>query len=221
MPSQIRVAILDNHQSIIDGYIYRLTLVPSIQIVASAVFGEELEPMIASHEADILLMELSIPVSAENHNPFPVLYLIPRLLQRYPNLRILIISVLKQWPLVEALMETGICGYIFKDDQNSIEQLARIVNIISNGGVFFSKDAYLDLLKKPVETILTRQYLEVLSLCATFPENDNISLASMLGIAESTLRNHLSSAYLRLGVGSRTAAVAKAQQLGILPVLIG
>jgi len=41
-------------------------------------------------------------------------------------------------------------------------------------------------------------------------------LADKLGVAHSTLRNLLSSAYLRLDVRNRTAAITKARQLGLI-----
>ena len=39
MLTKIRVAILDDHQSIIDGFTYRLSMDPEIQIVSTALFG--------------------------------------------------------------------------------------------------------------------------------------------------------------------------------------
>ena len=43
-----------------------------------------------------------------------------------------------------------------------------------------------------------------------------MELAEVLFVAPSTIRNHLSDIYLKLGVNSRTSAILKAQQLGLL-----
>jgi two-component system, NarL family, nitrate/nitrite response regulator NarL len=220
MVSQIRVAILDNHQSIIDGYAYRLKQDPSIQIVATAFFGDELEPIIASQAVDVLLMGLSVPNSAENHTPFPALYIIPHLLKIQPDLKILVVSMLRRQVLIRSLLEVGIRGYILKEDQASIQQLARIVGMVADGGIYFSKNAHHYFPGEPDEVMLSRRQVEALSLCAASPEDDTVSLAKRLGYAESTLRNLLSAAYRRLGVRTRAGAVAKAQQLGILPTLM-
>src|SRR5690349_1187844 len=84
MPEQkVRVAILDDHQSIIDGYVYRLSSTPEIDVVATANYGEDLEPLLAKHPVDVLLLDLSVRTSHENSNPFPILHLIPKLLQRH------------------------------------------------------------------------------------------------------------------------------------------
>jgi hypothetical protein len=37
MDSPITVAILDDHQSIIDGYLHRLRTIPDIDVVATAI----------------------------------------------------------------------------------------------------------------------------------------------------------------------------------------
>jgi two-component system nitrate/nitrite response regulator NarL len=217
--SLVRVAILEDHQSIIDGYMYRLSMSPDVQVVGTAAYGEQLQPLLAQHTADVLLMDVHVPTSPENRNSFPVLHVIPSLLKDYPKLHILAISFLNQNTLIEALVEAGVSGYIFKNDQASIQQLAKIVIMAASGGVYFSQGAYRKLRDKaPLSTgsLLTLRQLEILSICAAYPDVTTSELAGRLGIASSTLRNLLSSAYLRLDVRTRAAAIAKAQQMGLL-----
>ena len=216
MLPHIHVAILDDHQSIIDGFIYRLSMDPQIQVVGTAIYGENLESMIAENEVDVLLLDVSVPNSPEDHNPYPVLHIIPHLLKKYPHLNILIISMFTQHALIDALVNTGISGYIFKDDQASIQRLDKIVETIAKGGIYFSQGAYRDVHEGSADSLLTPRQLEALSLCASCPDGDTITLAGKLGITGSTLRNLLSGAYLRLGVRTRAAAIARAQQMGLL-----
>ena len=213
----IHVAILDDHISIIDGYLYRLSKTPEIKVVATGMYGEELEPMLARNPVDVLLLDINLPTSVENHNPFPLLHVIPHLVQQYPKLNILVISMLNQHTLIEALVDAGVSGYILKDDQNSIQQLGRIIGILANGGIYFSEAAYRDSGTGAIKPVLTNRQLEALSLCTAFPDSATVTLAGKLGISGSTLRNLLSGAYLRLGVRTRAAAIARAQQLGLLP----
>jgi DNA-binding CsgD family transcriptional regulator len=56
-------------------------------------------------------------------------------------------------------------------------------------------------------------------MCAAFPDATTGELARHLGIANSTLRNLLSEAYVRLDVRNRAAAVAKARQTGLITPL--
>jgi DNA-binding NarL/FixJ family response regulator len=218
MVSKIRVAILDDHPSIIDGFRYRLSMDPDIQIVCTAFFGEDLESMVANSPMDVLLLDVSVPNSAEDHNPYPVLHVIPSLLKEYPGLNILVISMFTQRTLIEALVNVGVSGYIFKDDQSSIQQLDKIVRAIANGGIYFSEGATWEPQSESLEALLTPRQLEALSLCASHPDDDTFVLAHKLGVTGSTLRNLLSGTYFRLGVRTRAAAIAKAHQLGFIPV---
>jgi DNA-binding NarL/FixJ family response regulator len=218
MVTKIRVAILDDHPSIIDGFRYRLSMDPDIQIVSTALFGEELEPMIVNNPVDVLLLDVSVPNSPEDHNPYPILHAIPALLKEYPGLNILVISMFTQRSLIEALVNAGISGYIFKYDQSSIQQLDKIVRQVANGGIYFSEGASWEPENESPDSILTPRQMEALSLCAAHPDGETGFLAQNLGVTGSTLRNLLSNSYLRLGVRTRAAAIAKAHQLGILPV---
>src|SRR5690349_983051 len=220
MPAEkVRVAILDDHQSIIDGYIYRLSNTPEIEVVATANFGEELESVLGKHPADVLLLDLSVRTSAENPNPFPILFLVPKLLQKFPNLSVLIISMFAEPGLMRSIIEAGASGYILKDDQSAFRDLGNVVLSVANGGIYFSKKAhnlYLQAEATNGSDLLTPRQLEVISLCAAYPDASTADLAQMLTISNSTVRNLLSSLYLRLGVHSRTAAVEKAREMGLI-----
>ncbi len=102
MNKKIRVTILDDHQNIIDGYVFRLSANPQIEVVATISFGELLEPTLAGHPTDVLLLDVNVPTSVENPNPYPILYAIPKLLQAYAGLNILVVSMYAERGLIRA-----------------------------------------------------------------------------------------------------------------------
>ncbi len=217
LSKKVRVAILDDHQSIIDGYLFRLNQTPEIEVVGTATYGEKLEFMLANHPTDVLILDVEVPTSADNPYPYPLLHLIPRLLQTYPDLHILVISMYSQPSLIKAIMDAGASGYITKDDYATIQELGNVVRTIANGGIHLSHQAYQKLLKKlPEESTPTARQLEALSLCASYPDATTADLANRLGIANSTMRNLLSGVYVKLDVRNRTAAIVKARQLGLI-----
>ena len=214
---KIRVAILDDHQSIIDGYLYRLNQAPDIEVVATATFAEDFETLLASHAVEVLILDIFVPTSPDNPSPYPILHAIPKLLQRYPHLAVLVISMYNRRTLIKSVVEAGASGYILKDDKPLIQELGSIVRSIASGGIHFSQQAHQHLIKHmPNEPRPSGRQLEALSLCAAYPDATTAELAGKLGVAHSTFRNLLSGAYLRLNVRSRTAAVAKARQLGLI-----
>ena len=219
MENNIRVSILDDHQSIVDGYRFRLSKVPQIEIIATFEYGEELEPALKKQVPDVLLLDVYVPVSDENRNPYPVLQIIPDLLQRYPDLVILVISMHAERGIIRAVMQSGASGYILKDDQKTLRDLGNVILSVANGGIYLSERAYSIYMKNRragEEEPLTGRQMKVLSLCAAYPDHTTSDLAREMNVANSTVRNMLSEMYIRLGVHSRAAAIAKARQLGLI-----
>ena len=61
MSPKIRVTILDDHQGIIDGYLYRLNKNPEIEVVATANYGKDIEPLLTHHPTDVLILDVQVP----------------------------------------------------------------------------------------------------------------------------------------------------------------
>ena len=220
MPAKkIRVTILDDHQTIIDGYRFRLGNSARVEVVSAISYGDELRATLVENPTDVLLLDVTVPVSAENPNPYPILHVIPDLLQKYPDLTILVISMHSERGLIRAVMEAGASGYILKDDQATLRDLENVVVSISGGGIYLSRQANDTLLRSGAvrdEALLSKRQLEALSLCLSYPDYSTADLATKMSISNSTVRNLLSGAYLKLGVRSRIAGVDKARQLGLI-----
>jgi two-component system nitrate/nitrite response regulator NarL len=220
MSVKVRVTILDDHQSIVDGYIFRLNQRPEIEVVATLAYGGDLESTLAKHPTDVLLLDFSIPTGPLNQNLYPTLTMIPRLLQLYPDLDILVISMFSERGLIKAVMEAGASGFILKDDTAAIQGLGNIVLSVAGGGIYLSQKINKVYQKQDPssgeESMLTHRQLEVLLLCAAFPNNKTGDLAKKMTVSNSTVRNLLSGAYLKLGVNTRAAAIDRARKLGLL-----
>lgn len=219
MKSVLRVAILDDHQSIVDGYRFRLGQAAGLEIAGVAAFGEDLEPLLAAQPVDVLLLDVSVPTSPTNHNPYPIHSLLPKLHQLYPALAIIIISMHAESSLIKAMMRAGASGYILKEDRATIEKLADVIGAAAHGDICLSPQARQLWLRRSTDALepLTQRQLDALSLCAAYPNLSTTELAGRLSVAPSTLRNLLSGAYLRLNVSTRAAAVAEARRRRLLP----
>jgi DNA-binding NarL/FixJ family response regulator len=216
MPNTIRVGILDDHPGIIDGYRYRLGHHPEIKLVGTGRSGEELDTLVAL-QPDVLILDINVPISATDPNPYPLLHILPTLLKANPGLNVLIISMYAERALIQAAVEAGASGYILKDDNTAIRELSAVLRMVANGGSYFSPLVRERLLSHTEHTLLTRRQLEALALCAAYPNETLAKLAARMGVRDSTMRNLLSTTYLRLGVRTRSAAVTKARQLGLIP----
>jgi DNA-binding NarL/FixJ family response regulator len=216
---KLRVAVLEDHQITIDGYLFRLKDHPQIEVVGTAAFGEDLESLLAEQPVDVAILDVSVPTAPDNRNPYPILHAIPRLLETYPNLAVLIVSMLTERPLIQALLEAGASGYVLKDDSAAASQLPAIVQSVAKGGIYLSAQVAEGLLKRRAgrnALDLSPQQSKALSLCAAYPNETLAQLAQRLAVKSSTMRNLLSQSYLKLDVRSRGAAVARARQLGLI-----
>jgi DNA-binding NarL/FixJ family response regulator len=216
MTKNIQVAILDDHQAIVDGCRYRLSGVPDITVVGTAAYWSEMESLLAARDCDVLLMDINVPASPDNPLPFPILSVIVRLVAHCPKLSIVIFSMSAEPAFVKAAMAVGASGYILKEDATAMQQLAAVVRAVAAGNSYLSDKAQHCLQADADETVhLTRRQLQILSLLAFNPDLKLEALAEESNVAGSTVRNLLSDAYRRLGVTNRGSAILKMRQLGI------
>lgn len=219
MTRKIKVAVLEDYQLTLDGYAARLGTSPDIELVGQASNGEALGPMLAEHPVDVVILDVNVPTAPNNPNPYPIMHVIPSLLQTYPKIAVLVVSMLTERSLIKAVMDAGANGYILKDDNAALRELPAIIQSVASGGIYLSQKAHQELFRRrtrDLQPLLTPRQQQALAICASYPDCTTEDLAARLGVTNSTVRNLLSGAYLRLGVRNRAAAIAKAQQMGLI-----
>ena len=116
--------------------------------------------------------------------------------------------------ILEAV-EAGASGYLLKDAPTG--ELMAAVRAAAGGAVTLGPAIaarLLDRLRRP-EISLTQRELEVLGMVARGRSND--AIARELFLSRSTVKSHLAHVYGKLGVQSRTEALAVARERGLLP----
>lgn len=218
----IHVAIVDDYPAIHEGYKEYLANTPHIKIVGSAMCGDELMPLLERKHVDLLWLDINVPTSKENKMAFPVFHVIPKIIRMYPHIHVLVATMYTETTLIKAIIETGVSGYIIKDDLYAAQECGAIItSIVRENGRYWSPEVLKVLegskgKKNKDESSLTPRQIETISLCAAYPEKSSAQLAEIMGIIDSTFRNHLTDAYLKLGVTNRSGAVAKARQIGLI-----
>ena len=215
MSKTIRIAILDDHASIIDGYKFRLGKANDCKVVATASFGEELEPMLTKGDVDVLLLDISVPVSAEDKSTYPMVEKLGEIVKKHPDTKILVMSMHKQGYLIQHSLDAGVAGFVVKDDMEATRKLDEVIRRVYGGEVFVSEAA-----KEMIDTsngqVITKRQLEVLNYFANDPSLTTADVAEEMHIAHSTVRNLLSTTYAKLGVPNLTAAIEEARQKGLI-----
>lgn len=218
MKHTLSIAILDDHSITIDGYRQRLAQDPDLTIAWTAAYGEELPPLMDAQPVDVLILDISVPTSANNPSLYPILDVLPQLLERHDALTVLVISMHAESRLIKAVMNAGAAGYILKEDRASLDRLDQVVRAVAAGEIHMSPLAAQRWQERlpDGDRELTPRQLQVLALCHAYPNEGSTELATRMSVSPVTLRNLLSGVYLRLKVRSRTAAVAEAQRRGLI-----
>lgn len=107
MMKKIRIVIADDHQVLLDGLIMMLKNEGHIEVIGSASNGREALEILSSNEVDVLLMDIQMPImdGIEASKIAAV---------RYPECKIIILSMHNEKAYIERLYETGISGYLLK-----------------------------------------------------------------------------------------------------------
>lgn len=220
MNEPIRVAILDDHPAIVEGYLSRLKSEPDIQVVHALNYGEDLLPALSSQPADVLLLDLDVRASADNPTPYSTMHLVPVLNERFPHLAILVISMHIVPALIDGVLHKGVNGYVLKDDAEGFRHLPEAIRSVADGGMLMSRNVREHWLKRRTGRLdpdVTPRQIQALSLCASYPNDTLPKIAERMAIAPSTVRVMLWDVYRKLGVNTRSAAVTKARQMRLLP----
>jgi DNA-binding NarL/FixJ family response regulator len=212
----ISVLLVDDQTLVRQGIRSLLELSEDIRVIAEAVDGSQAVEMIPLKKPDVVLLDLRMP----GMSGIDVLNHLAQANQLPPTI---ILTTFDDDQLVLAGLKAGARGYLLKDV--SLDQLVDAVKAVAAGGSLVAPVVTQRLLsgleRMHNEFVsldrpdpLTERETEILRLMAGGYSNKEI--ANSLGVAEGTVKNHVSNILSKLGVRDRTRAVLKAFELGIV-----
>jgi DNA-binding NarL/FixJ family response regulator len=204
----VRVLIADDHAVVRQGLRMFLALDDELEVVAEAADGEEALRLARQFRPDVVLMDLLMP-------RMDGIAATAAIRAELPDTEVIALtSVLEDRSVVQAV-KAGAIGYLLKDTQ--AEELCRAIKAAAAGQVQLSPEAAARLMREvrapEGAEPLTERETEVLRLVAQGLANKEI--AHRLGIAEKTVKSHVSAILAKLGVQSRTQAALYAAQIGM------
>jgi DNA-binding NarL/FixJ family response regulator len=212
----IEVCLVDDQTLVRQGIRSLLELSDSIRVVAEARDGTQAVDVIPRVKPDVVLLDMRMP----GMSGLDVLNALASTNQLPPTI---ILTTFDDDQLVLAGLKAGARGYLLKDV--SLDQLVDAVKTVAAGGSLVAPVVTQRLLsgleRMQNEFVsldrpdpLTDRETEILRLMAGGYSNKEI--ANSLGVAEGTVKNHVSNILSKLGVRDRTRAVLKAFELGIV-----
>jgi DNA-binding NarL/FixJ family response regulator len=212
----IEVCLVDDQTLVRQGIRSLLELSDSIRVIAEAGDGMQAVETIPRVKPDVVLLDMRMP----GMSGLDVLNALASTNQLPPTI---ILTTFDDDQLVLAGLKAGARGYLLKDV--SLDQLVDAVKTVAAGGSLVAPVVTQRLLsgleRMQNEFVsldrpdpLTDRETEILRLMAGGYSNKEI--ANSLGVAEGTVKNHVSNILSKLGVRDRTRAVLKAFELGIV-----
>ncbi len=199
----IRVLLVDDHRLVRAGLTSLLNAATDVEVVGEAADGAEAFTVAAAVEADVVLMDLSMPV-------MDGVTATRRLLAEQPTLRVVVLTSFADQARVRDALAAGAIGYVLKDCLP--EELLAAVRSAAKGHAPLDPrvaGALLPSASSPVDELSERE-LQVLRLASQGLANKQIGRS--LGIAERTVKVHLGNVFRRIGVSDRTSAALWARE---------
>lgn len=202
----IRVMIVDDHAVVRGGLGAFLLAFDDLELVGEASSGEEAVQMCPRVRPDVVLMDLVMPgmdgAAATK-----------AIRQVCPQVQVIALTSFKEEELVQGALKSGAIGYLLKNI--SAEELAGAIRAAKAGRPTLAPEAAQALIHTATRPAapghdLTEREREVLALMVE--GLNNAEIADRLVVSRSTIKFHVSSVLSKLGVSSRTEAVALALQ---------
>ncbi|HEY0447664.1 response regulator transcription factor [Actinophytocola sp.] len=206
-----RVVVVDDQTVVREGLVLILGMLPDVEVVGSAVDGEQALTVVAACRPDVVLMDLRMPrldgVAATR-----------RIRAEFPATQVVVLSTYSDDESVFAALRAGARGYLTKDARGA--EIAAAIATVHRG------DAHFDpaIQRRLVETVpaaappalpdgLTPRETDVLRLIAA--GRSNVEIAERLFITQATVKTHINNLFAKTGVRDRAQAVTYAFRHGL------
>jgi NarL family two-component system response regulator LiaR len=204
----IRVVLADDHSQMHRIVRDILSAISDIKLVGQGANGQEAIALCEQFQPDIVLMDVIMPVM-DGIKATKILH------ERYPDIKILVLSSFQDHESVYAMLRNGAVGYLTKSEL--AQDLADTIRATFQGKMVFSSEVGAHLVSPPqpaVDFNLTNRELEVLVLLAEGLTNQQSALK--LSISQSTLKYHMNNIYRKLGVQTRSEALVLAAKNNLI-----
>ncbi|MES2882285.1 MAG: response regulator transcription factor [Bacteroidota bacterium] len=184
--NKIRIALVDDHQIVIDGLCAVLQEEKSFEIVATASSAQVMLQLLQQRQVDILLSDIVM----EGMNGQQ---LARQVKQQYPHIKIIALSMSSVGEVVEEMInDADISGYLLK--QTGRQELVTAIEKVYEGGIYFQQQILNELekqssLRKQLDAAhLTLREKEIIVLLEK--DLSNKEIARHLDISVRTVETH-------------------------------
>lgn len=218
MNHQIKIFLADDHKVLIEGISMLLKTNPRFEIVGSALNGENLVEKTASSLADILIMDINMPIKDG-------IDVLREFSEKGYTCKVIVLSSYDDVKIIKQVLKLGASGYLSK--QSAGENIVEAIDAVYNGQEYFSQNIrdriFESFTKIPQQSYvneglpqssITDRELEVLKLISL--EYSGSQISEELCISPNTVETHRKNLIKKLNVKSTIGLVKYAIKHNLL-----
>lgn len=216
--SRIRLMIADDHKLFREGIKALLAVTDDIEIIGEADDGDSALRISQDLQPDVILMDINMP-------GLNGIQATEKILEKEPQTRIVMLTMLEDDASVFNAMRVGARGYLLKGADP--QEVLSVIRAVAEGQALFGPtiatrlmNYFKELSTKPARSPtgapfpeLTEREMEVLRLISQGLNNQEI--AQKLVLSSKTVRNHITNIFSKLQVADRAQAIVRAREAGL------
>lgn len=188
----MKIFLTDDHAILLGGLVKILSTEDSLEVIGTAGSVQETLDSLTQKSPDLLITDYNLPDDDG-------LTLVRRVKVKYPEMKIIVLSMHDEAHLIKEILKEGIDGYILKKDSH--KELVNAIYAIKDDKVYLSSDVNSMLMKglnsNDEQKLLTDREREILKLISK--EYTNKKIAEELFISERTVETHRKNIFRKTG----------------------
>jgi DNA-binding NarL/FixJ family response regulator len=204
----IQIVLADDHDLVRSGIKALLTMIEGVEVIAEARDGMELLALLDLVKPDLVITDISMP-------RMDGIAAIAQIHDKYPEIKVLVLSMYDSVDFVKRAMASGACGYL-KKDATPFELEQALLSTMTMGGYFSPSVA--QRLMEPAEPTaddeLTHRQVQILTLIAH--GHSSKVIGDELGLSSKTVDVHKTRIMERLGLHDVASMTLYAVRKGLI-----
>lgn len=184
-----KVVVVDDHKILRDGLRNMINEMPDFELIGEASNGKECVDLLQNLKPNLVVMDINMPLM----NGLDATRIIK---QRYPEIKILVLSMLNDEQFYTSMIELDVQGFVLKEA--GYNELQRAMQIVMSGAPFFSQELLLSVIRQknssPLVSLSAREHEILTLMCKGFSSQE---IADQLFVSVRTIEKHRSDLLLR------------------------
>jgi DNA-binding NarL/FixJ family response regulator len=213
----MRILIADDHEIFLDSLSMLIATFPEVEVVGNCKNALEALDFLQNQTIDLLVTDYKMPKMSG-------IELTLQLRQKYPKIKVLMLSVSEEAEMIREAFQAGVWGYMMKKSGKA--ELQKAIESIKNGQRYFSESVVFELMRLgltdniPQNEIsqefnqLTEREIEIIRLICN--ELSSQEIAEKLFIAPKTVETHRHNILKKLGLKNTVGLVKYALKNGLV-----